>query len=122
MCHVLNPFPNKPWFLRVCSTSLSKTLWEKKKLLVTSNFFFSRSVFYPFRKLSAIFVKFKTVVCKFFQFGIVQNLSFGKGLIGIDRDMNCKKDYLAINFFFYRKLCQGIQRFNFRCICKGPLH
>ena len=22
----LNPFPNKPWFLRVCSTSLLKTL------------------------------------------------------------------------------------------------
>ena len=44
----LNPFPNKPWFLRVCSTSLSKTLWEKEKLLVTSNFSFSHSVFYPF--------------------------------------------------------------------------
>ena len=24
----------KPWFLRVCSTSLLKTLWEKEKLLV----------------------------------------------------------------------------------------
>ena len=23
---ILNPFPNKPWFLRVCSTSLLKTL------------------------------------------------------------------------------------------------
>ena len=42
---LLSPFPNKPWFLRVCSTSLLKTLWEKKKLLVTSNFSFSRSVF-----------------------------------------------------------------------------
>ena len=31
----LNPFPNKPWFVRVCSTSLLKTLWEKEKLLVT---------------------------------------------------------------------------------------
>ena len=44
----INPFPNKPWFLRVCSTSLLKTLWEKEKLLVTSNFSFSNSVFYPF--------------------------------------------------------------------------
>ena len=42
----LNPFPNKPWFICVCSTSLLKTLWEKKKLLVTSNFFFSHCVFY----------------------------------------------------------------------------
>ena len=44
----VNPFPNKPLFLRVCSTSLLKTPWEKEKLLVTSNFSFSHSVFYPF--------------------------------------------------------------------------
>ena len=62
----VNPFPNKPWFLHVCSTSLLKTLWEKEKLLVTSNFSFSRSVFYPFEELSAIFIKFKIVVCKHF--------------------------------------------------------
>ena len=43
----LNPFPNKPWFLRVCSTSLLKTVGEKEKLLVTSNFSFFHSVFYP---------------------------------------------------------------------------
>ena len=78
--YVVNPFPNKPWFLRVCSTSLLKALWEKEKLLVTSNFSFSHSVFYPFWELSAIFVKWKNVVCKLFQFGRVQNLSFGKGL------------------------------------------
>ena len=45
---VLNPFPNKSWFLRVCSRSLLKTPWEKEKLLVMSNFSFSHSVFYPF--------------------------------------------------------------------------
>ena len=39
-CRFVNPFPNKPWFLRVCSTCLLKTLWEKEKLLVTSNFSF----------------------------------------------------------------------------------
>ena len=44
----VNPFPNKPWFLRICSTSVLKTLWEKEKLLVTSNFSLSRSIFYPF--------------------------------------------------------------------------
>ena len=52
----INPYTNKPWFLRVCSTSLSKTLWEKEKLLVTSNFSFSHSVFYPLRKLAATFI------------------------------------------------------------------
>ena len=63
------PFPNKAWFLRVCSTSLLKTLWEKEKLPVTSNFSFSHSVFYLFGELSAIFKKLEIVVCKLFQFG-----------------------------------------------------
>ena len=53
----------------VCSTSLLKTLWEKEKLLVTSNFSFSHSVFYSFQTLSAIFSKFEIVVRKHFQFG-----------------------------------------------------
>ena len=35
-------FPNKPWFLPVCSTSLLKTQWKKEKLLATSNFSFSQ--------------------------------------------------------------------------------
>ena len=61
-----NPFPNKPWFLHVCSTSLLKTQWEKEKLLLTSNFSFSHSTFHPFRELLAIFIKFEIVVCKLF--------------------------------------------------------
>ena len=44
----INAFQNKPWFLRVYYKSLLKTLWEKDKLLVKSNLFFSHSVFYPF--------------------------------------------------------------------------
>ena len=69
--NVFNPFPNKPWFLRVCSISLLKTLWEKDKLLVTSNLSFSHSVFYPFEKLFVIFIKFEIVVCGPFEFGKV---------------------------------------------------
>ena len=65
----LNPFANKP----CCSTSLLKTLWEKEKLLVTSNFSSSHSVFY----------QFEIVVCKLFQLGSVQNVLFGKGLTQI---------------------------------------
>ena len=64
-----NPFPNKPLFLRVCSTSLLKKLWEKEKLLVTSIFSSSHGVFYMFEELFSIFVKFEIVVCKLFQFG-----------------------------------------------------
>ena len=67
----IDPFPNKPRFLRVCSTSRLKILLEKEKLLVTSNFSFSHSVSYPFGGLSAIFIKFKIVVRKLFQFGRV---------------------------------------------------
>ena len=59
----INPFPNKPWFLRVCSTSLLKPLWEKEKMLITSNFSFSHSVCYPFGKLTAIFIRFEIFVC-----------------------------------------------------------
>ena len=66
-----NPFPNKPWFLRVCSTILLKTLLEKEKLLIMSNFSFSKSVFYHVGELSAIFIRFDIVVCKLFQFGRV---------------------------------------------------
>ena len=62
------PFPIKALILRVCSTSLSKTPWEKEKLLVKSNFSFSHGVFYPFGELSAIFIQFKSFACKLFQF------------------------------------------------------
>ena len=65
-----NPFPNKPLFLRACCSSLLKTLREKEKLLVTRNFSFSHSVFYPLGKLSAIFIIFN-IVGKLFQFGRV---------------------------------------------------
>ena len=63
-----------------CSKCPLKTLWEKEKLLVTSNFSFSHGIFNHFRELSAIYIKFNIVVCKLFQFGRVQNLSSGKGL------------------------------------------
>ena len=86
-----NHFPNKAWFSRVCSTSPLKTLREKEKLLVTSNFSFSHSVFYPFGEHSVTFIKFKIVVCKLFQFGRVLNLSFGKGLKMLNRCISGKE-------------------------------
>ena len=61
----LKAFPNKSWILRVCSTSLFKTLREKEKFLLVT------SVFYPFGELSTIFTKSYNVVCKLFQFGRV---------------------------------------------------
>ena len=82
------PFPNKPLCLRFCSKSLSKTLWEKEKLLVTSNFSFSRSFFFnPFGELYDILIKHEIVVCKLFQFGRVLNGSFGTGLIHLPKNV-----------------------------------
>ena len=69
--YIFNPFQNKPLFLRVCITSLQKSQWKKKKLLVTSNFSFSDNVFYPSGEFSAIFTTFEIVVRKLFQFGRV---------------------------------------------------
>ena len=46
-------------FLRGCSTSLLETLWEKEKLLVTSNFSFSHSDFISFWRTFCHFVQTK---------------------------------------------------------------
>ena len=46
--NTFNPFPHNDAFWRPWETSILKTLWEKEKLLVTSNFSFSHSVFFPF--------------------------------------------------------------------------
>ena len=63
-----------PWFLCVCRISFLKTLWEKEKLLIMSNFSFSYSVFYPYGELSAVFIIFEIVVFELFQLGGVLNL------------------------------------------------
>ena len=49
----------------------SENTVEREKLLVTSNFSFSHSVFYRVREFSAIFIKFEIVVCNLCQFGRV---------------------------------------------------
>ena len=44
---VFNPHNDDFW--RTGGKSLLKTLWEKKKMMVTSFFFFSHNVFYPMK-------------------------------------------------------------------------
>ena len=51
-----NPFPYKPWFLCVCSTSILKTLLEKEKLLIMSNYPFPS----VFSTCSVYFVPFSS--------------------------------------------------------------
>ena len=76
---IFNPFPNKPWFLRVSSTSLLKTLWEKEKLLIISNFSFPPSVFYPFGELSSIFIKIELSSANSFSMEESKICCLGKG-------------------------------------------
>ena len=66
--HFINPFPHNHTFWRPRETNLLKTLLEKEKLLVTSNFSFTHIVFYQFRELSVSYIKFRIVVCSLFQF------------------------------------------------------
>ena len=79
MYYAFNPFPYKPWFLRVCSRNLLNTLWEKEKLLVTRNLSFFHSVFSPFGKLLASFIKSEIVVCKLFSLEGPKIYRLGKG-------------------------------------------
>ena len=62
--------PKNPMFLHVCCTTLLKTQM--------SNISFSHGLFYLFRDLSTIFIKFKIVVCKLIQFRRVSNLLIRK--------------------------------------------
>ena len=65
--------------LHICSGGLFKTIWEKEKLLVTSHYSISHSVFNPLENFD-IFIEFKIVICKLFHFETVENLFFGIGL------------------------------------------
>ena len=60
--------------------ALLKTLWEKKKMLVTSIFFFSHNVFYPMKDNFHVLNNIKFVVCKCFNLSKPKILSSGKGL------------------------------------------
>ena len=52
--------------------AFKKTLWEQEKMLVTS------IIFSLFGKLSAIFIEFKIVACKHFQFKKTKICRLGK--------------------------------------------
>ena len=58
-----------------------KTLREKEKLLETSNFSFSHSVFYLFDKLSAIFIKVETSSANSFSVEESEICRLGKGKV-----------------------------------------
>ena len=63
-----NPFPNKPWFLRVCIIHLLKHSGKRRNCSLPANFSFSHRVSYPFREPSVIFIKIEIVFFKLFHF------------------------------------------------------
>ena len=77
---VVNPFPNKPWFLRVWRRSFLKTPWEKEKLLLLSNFTFSHSVFYPLENFQSFLSNLKLSSAKSVSLEQSKICHFGKGL------------------------------------------
>ena len=66
----LSPFPMKPWFFRVDSISLLKTL-GKGEIAHDEQFFLFPLCFYPFGELTTIFIKFEIVVWNPIQLGTV---------------------------------------------------
>ena len=46
----INPFPNKPWFLRVCSTSLLKICGKRRNCSHNKQFLLFPQCFLPFHK------------------------------------------------------------------------
>ena len=61
---LINPLPYTADFKQTWERSFLKTLWEKEKMLVTSNFPFSNNVFYPSQKKFHFFSHIYFVVCK----------------------------------------------------------
>ena len=59
----VNPFPNKPWFFTCLQYKSFENTVGKGEIARNEQFLvFPHSVFYPFEKLSAIFIKFEIVV------------------------------------------------------------
>ena len=61
---MLNPFPNKPWFLPGLVLSLLKTLCGKGEIARNEQFLLFPQCLLTVRELSAIFIKCDIVVCK----------------------------------------------------------
>ena len=81
LSHRINPLPKQALvFTCLQYKSLENTVGKGEIARNEQYLLFSHSVSYPFGELSSIFMKFEIVVCNLFQFGRVQDLSFGKGL------------------------------------------
>ena len=69
-----NPFQNKPWFLRVCSTRLLKTLWEKGEIARNEQFLLFLQCFLPY--LSTVYHFYQLTNCRLQNLSIWMSLKF----------------------------------------------
>ena len=70
---VVSPFPNKPWFLSVCNTSLLKTLWGKREIACNQQFLFFPQCFLPVWRIFCNFHQIWNVSVKL---SVWKNLNF----------------------------------------------
>ena len=67
----LTLFETNTWFYMTAVKVFWK-VWGKEEIAGNKHFLVFSKVFYPFQKLSTIYIKFEIVVCKLFQFGKVK--------------------------------------------------
>ena len=84
----LNPFPHIDAFWRHCNRRLLKTLRQKKKLLIMSNFSFCHNVFNSYLKIILSFIEILNIFCNTFTKSSAADLLYvRKGLRWRDRDV-----------------------------------
>ena len=77
----VNPCPHTDAFWHLCSRQLYKTLWQKEKLLTTSNFSFCHNVFNSFSVFIPTFIElFHVFVWMISKSSSADLLNEGKGL------------------------------------------
>ena len=74
-----NLFPNKPWFLHVCSTNILKTLLGKGAISCKEQVLLFPQCFLPFQKTFCHFIKFTIVICELFKFEELKICRLAKG-------------------------------------------
>ena len=82
-----NPFPNKPWFSCVCSTSLFENTAGKGEIACNEQFLLFPQCFLPIWKTFFYFHQIQNYRLQTFSFWRVENLPFGKGLILSKREI-----------------------------------
>ena len=96
---LLNPFPNKPWFLTYPLYKSFENTKRNTEIAHNRQFLLSPQGFLPVWHFSAIFMKFKIFVCKLCQFGRVLNF-FHLGKSQIVHPTYLHRESVVLMLFF----------------------